>query len=86
MQQYPFNFGGTFLTLVIKAGSSEIPHLDSLDGVKGYAYLLTFREYTGGDLALPQLGLKVPLVPGQLLMFNARLLAHLHNIQAYTTH
>jgi hypothetical protein len=60
MQHHPFDFGGTFLTLVIKAGSSEIPHLDSLDGVKGYAYLLTLGNILVVILPFLSWGLKCP--------------------------
>ncbi|KJA16317.1 hypothetical protein HYPSUDRAFT_71417 [Hypholoma sublateritium FD-334 SS-4] len=70
------NFGGTFFTVAVKEGSSERVHIDFNDDCKNVAFVVPFGDFQGADLCVPQLKTRVPVLPGQVVAFNAKLLAH----------
>lgn len=72
----PFDFKGCCFTLAIKSGGSEIPHIDFNDNPHGFAILVVLGQFDGADLALPQLGITIPIKHGQVLLINACLLVH----------
>jgi hypothetical protein len=60
----------------VKEGGSRNLHLDFHDYKLGWAWVWCVGDFEGGELCLPQLGVKIPLVPGQLIAFMAGSLAH----------
>lgn len=70
------DFDGTFFTVAVKEGSSEVVHIDFNDDCKNVAFVVPFGDFTGADLCIPQLNTRVPILPGQMAAFNAKLLAH----------
>ncbi|KAG1885905.1 uncharacterized protein F5891DRAFT_891420, partial [Suillus fuscotomentosus] len=41
-----------------------------------YAFVFAVGDWEGGEFCVPQLGIKIPVRPGQLLAVLARVLAH----------
>ncbi|KAF8214519.1 hypothetical protein K438DRAFT_1446246, partial [Mycena galopus ATCC 62051] len=70
------DFGGLFITMAIKEGSSEEDHIDWNDPLFKYAIVFTVGEYTGADFVLPQLGRRIPFPPGSIFLVRTRLLVH----------
>lgn len=70
------DFGGPFFTLAIKEGASENLHIDFNDDVRNLAWVIPLGDWQGAELCVPQLGAKIPICPGQILAFDAKLLAH----------
>ena len=70
------DFKGAFFCLAIKEGGSSTLHLDFHDYKLGWAWIWCVGDFVGGELCLPQLGIKIPLVPGQMISFMAGSLAH----------
>lgn len=73
--QNSFDFGGSFSTIAVKEGGSELMHIDWGDSPDS----LTFITSVGGRsvyFCIPQLRMKIPLQPGQFLAVASRLLSH----------
>ncbi|TFK60067.1 hypothetical protein BDN72DRAFT_779865 [Pluteus cervinus] len=71
------DFGGSFFTVAVKEGSSEVFHIDWNDAPQSITWLLPVGEgWVGGELCLPQLGYKIPTYPGQILGVLTRHLVH----------
>ncbi|KAK7439553.1 hypothetical protein VKT23_017481 [Stygiomarasmius scandens] len=71
------DFGGAFLCIAVKEGSSEVYHLDWNDDPNSFAWIIAVgRGWTGGDFCLPQLGKRIPLQSGQILGALTRQLIH----------
>lgn len=51
-------------------------HRDSQDPQLGYAGLFAAGSFTGGDLELPELKLRIRLQPGDLVLIRGRVLKH----------
>jgi hypothetical protein len=51
-------------------------HRDTRDAMFGYAVIVTFGSFTGGEFVLPQLGLKFPHQPGDVIFVKGQLLQH----------
>ena len=51
-------------------------HTDSTDVVNGLAGLFTYGDFTGGDLVLTELGIRVPFSPGSHALFRGEKLYH----------
>lgn len=73
----PLDFKGAFFTVAIKKGGSGVGHIDRADTL--FTIVFTLGDFEGANIVFPQLGVEVPLRPGQLLLMNARLLAHWAN-------
>ncbi|KAH0536730.1 hypothetical protein FGG08_006438 [Glutinoglossum americanum] len=52
------------------------PHVDSNDWIGGWAWISPFGVFSGGDICLPQLGVRVPLPPGGIAGLRGRELIH----------
>ncbi|KAI9765838.1 MAG: hypothetical protein M1840_007120 [Geoglossum simile] len=52
------------------------PHVDSDDWIGGWAWISPFGNFSGGDICLPQLGVRVPLPPGGIVGLRGRELVH----------
>ncbi|KAK8006007.1 hypothetical protein PG991_012304 [Apiospora marii] len=52
-------------------------HRDTSDVRGGYAGLFTLGQYTGGNLCIPQLGIKVPYAPGACALLRGDRMDHL---------
>ncbi|KAH0562470.1 hypothetical protein GP486_002837 [Trichoglossum hirsutum] len=52
------------------------PHVDKDDWVGGWAWLAPFGTFTGGDLCIPQLGIRVPMPAGSIVGIRGRELIH----------
>ncbi|KIJ47386.1 hypothetical protein M422DRAFT_81818, partial [Sphaerobolus stellatus SS14] len=71
------DFGGLCLTIAIKEGGAQFPHLDWLDHPQVYAIVICIGPgWEGGQLVFPQLRRAIPTSPGQVLLFQSRRLAH----------
>ncbi|KAJ7142159.1 hypothetical protein C8R46DRAFT_886706 [Mycena filopes] len=70
------DFGGTFYTMAVKEGSSERIHVDWNDNLHKFALIFTAGDYTGGEFCIPQLGIRIPFLPGSVVAVRTRLLAH----------
>ncbi|KAJ7199378.1 hypothetical protein GGX14DRAFT_373164, partial [Mycena pura] len=70
------DFGGLFLAIAVKEGSSEVLHVDWNDNLHTYAIVFCIGDYVGGEFCIPQIGRRIPLRPGAILAVRTRLLAH----------
>ncbi|KAK7046462.1 hypothetical protein R3P38DRAFT_2688831 [Favolaschia claudopus] len=70
------DLGGLFFAIAVKAGSSEVLHIDWNDNLHKFALIFCAGSFEGGEVCLPQLGRRIPLRPGSLLALRTRLLAH----------
>ncbi|KAJ7717332.1 hypothetical protein B0H16DRAFT_1799337 [Mycena metata] len=70
------DFGGLFTTMAVKEGGSERIHIDWNDNLHKYALIFAAGDWEGGEFCIPQLGIRIPLRPGQVLAVRTRLLAH----------
>jgi hypothetical protein len=62
--------------VAIKEGSSEILHLDFNDDEHSVSWVVPVGDWTGGEFCLPQLGVKIPVRPGQVLAVMTKTLVH----------
>jgi hypothetical protein len=76
--EFTYDFKDLFFAVAIRIGSSETLHTDWGDFRRGgMAYVLTLTEWEGGgDLRLPQLGISVKPVAGDVTCFQAGRLLH----------
>jgi hypothetical protein len=51
-------------------------HRDSLDPQLGWVALVALGSFKGGDVWLPQLGIKVRLEPGDMVLLRGRVVKH----------
>ncbi|KAG1860556.1 hypothetical protein C8R48DRAFT_673767 [Suillus tomentosus] len=70
------DMGGPFFTVAAKEAGSGITHLDWNDDRAIFAFIFAVGDWEGGEFCAPQLGIKIPLRPGQVLAVLARVLAH----------
>ena len=70
------DFNGAFFTVAVKEGGSEILHLDWSDGRKTMTWVFAVGDWKGCEFVAPQLGVRVPIVPGHLFGVMSRTLAH----------
>ncbi|KAJ7207539.1 hypothetical protein GGX14DRAFT_567485 [Mycena pura] len=75
-QRPNLDFGGLFLAIAVKEGSSEVLHVDWNDNLQTYAIVFCIGDYVGGEFCIPQIGRRIPLRPGAVLAVRTRLLAH----------
>ncbi|KAG1724816.1 uncharacterized protein EDB91DRAFT_1002403, partial [Suillus paluster] len=68
--------GGPFFAVAAKEAGSGIVHLDWNDDKVIYAFVFAVGDWEGGEFCAPQLGIKIPVRPGQVLAVLARVLAH----------
>lgn len=72
----PVDLGPCFFAVAVKEGASEWLHLDYSDDLEFFAWVVAVGDWTGGEFCAPQLGVKFPIRPGQVLAVRARYLAH----------
>ncbi|KAJ7020270.1 hypothetical protein C8F04DRAFT_1275325 [Mycena alexandri] len=70
------DFGGTFFTVAVKEGGSERIHIDWNNNLHKFALIFAAGDWEGGEFCIPQLGIRIPLRPGQVIAVRTRLLAH----------
>jgi hypothetical protein len=70
------DFKGAFFTVAVKEGSSEVIHIDWNDSENSVTWVWAVGDWCGGEFCAPQLGIKVPIRPGQLFAVMARVIAH----------
>lgn len=70
------DFKGVFFTVAVKEGSSEYFHIDFNDYKDGITWVVPLGDWEGGELCLPQLGIKIPICAGQALGVMSGVLAH----------
>ena len=68
--------GGAFFAIAAKETGSGVVHIDWNDDRAIYAFLFAVGDWEGGEFCAPQLGIKIPLFPGQVLAVLARVVAH----------
>lgn len=75
MEEYPhLDFLGAFTTVAVTNGVSDVLHADREDA--GLTWVIPLGEYEGGDLCIPQYGMRIPLKPGDAIAFHANILGH----------
>ncbi|KAG2088303.1 hypothetical protein BD769DRAFT_1671078 [Suillus cothurnatus] len=70
------DMGGAFFTVAAKEAGSGITHIDWNDVRAIYAFVFAVGDWEGGEFCAPQLGIKIPVRPGQVLAVLARVMAH----------
>ncbi|KAG2747933.1 hypothetical protein P692DRAFT_20875242 [Suillus brevipes Sb2] len=70
------NMGGPFFTVAAKESGSGVVHIDWNDDRALYAFIFAVGDWEGGEFCVPQLGIKIPMRPGQVIAVLARVLAH----------
>jgi hypothetical protein len=70
------NWKGAFFTVAVKEGSSDIIHIDYNDDLDGITWVIPLGDFEGADLFCPQLGVRVPIAPGQVFGGIMRRVAH----------
>lgn len=59
--------GRPFFALAVKEISSGVVHLDWNNNRAIYVYIFAVSDWEGGEFYIPQLGIKIPVHPGQVL-------------------
>ena len=73
---YPeLDFKGAFTTVSVTNGISDIMHTDREDA--GLTWVLPIGKWEGGDLCIPQFGIRIPMKEGDAIAFQANFLAHM---------
>jgi hypothetical protein len=57
-------------------GNSVRKHVDYGDCRNGFCMIMAFGNYKGANLKFPELGLKVRMRPGDVIIFKSHLLSH----------
>ncbi|KAK7464174.1 hypothetical protein VKT23_006340 [Stygiomarasmius scandens] len=71
------DFEGSFFCAAIKEGSSELWHVDWNDDPNTLTWIIPVGQgWEGAEFCVPQLGVKVPILPGQVLGALTRCLVH----------
>jgi hypothetical protein len=78
------DFLGAFTTVAVTNGVSNILHTDKEDG--GLTWVIPLGDWEGGDLCIPQEGIKVALRPGDAIAFQANFIAHCNTIIKWGNH
>lgn len=65
-----------FMSTAILINQNVLPHRDGVDMVNGWVAMTVFGSFTGGYLCLPDLNIKVPYQPGDVILFRSALLEH----------
>lgn len=76
LERPALDFSGAFFTIAVKAGSSEKIHLDVNDDKMTWTWVFAVGDWQGGEFCAPQLGVKIPIRPGQLFAVMAGVVAH----------
>ncbi|KAG2110900.1 uncharacterized protein F5147DRAFT_574195 [Suillus discolor] len=70
------DMGGAFFTVAAKEAGSGITHLDWNDDRAIFAFVFAVGDWEGNEFCALQLGIKIPIRPGQVLAVLAHVLAH----------
>ncbi|KAG2063698.1 hypothetical protein BDR04DRAFT_953995, partial [Suillus decipiens] len=70
------DFGGAFFAVAVKEGGSGLVHIDWHDSHAIWAFVFAVGDWEGGEFCAPELGIKIPIRPGQVFAVLARVLAH----------
>ncbi|RPA73283.1 hypothetical protein BJ508DRAFT_334238 [Ascobolus immersus RN42] len=65
-----------FCMMAINRNCYSLPHKDLNDFARGFCFLLCWGKFKGGEVTFKELGMKLPLKRGQLLIFRSALLTH----------
>ncbi|KZT54006.1 hypothetical protein CALCODRAFT_557222 [Calocera cornea HHB12733] len=76
IRQRPALRQGAWHVLAVREGAASIPHIDVGDDHHQFTVIFVLGDFVGGDLVFPDLKLRVPLRPGQILFLNTRRVAH----------
>lgn len=75
IQDHPeLDFLGAFTTVAVTNGVSNVLHSDPGDG--GLTWVVPIGDWGGGELCIPQEGIRVEVKPGDAVAFQANFLAH----------
>ncbi|KAK7019451.1 hypothetical protein VNI00_018061 [Paramarasmius palmivorus] len=70
------DYAGIAFCVAVKEGGSETLHVDFNDHRDSLTFMLSIGEYEGAEFCVPQLGVKVPYGPTDILWCRTRELAH----------
>jgi hypothetical protein len=62
--------------LAFRQGHAHVEHIDLNDDLHQFTIIFVLGNFTGGDLILPQLRIRIPLKPGQILFLRTRYVVH----------
>lgn len=69
------NFGGSFTTVSVTNGVSDIMHTDRNDA--GVTWVFPIGEFEGGELSTPNYQIKIPVPQGDAIAFQSNFLGHM---------
>jgi hypothetical protein len=61
--------------VAVTKGVSDVMHRDGNDA--GLTWVMPLGEWKGGDLCIPQYGIKIPIKEGNAIVFQANFLGHM---------
>jgi len=76
LERPALDFLGAFFTIAIKEGASEIIHIDVNDDKMSLTCVIPIGDWAGGEFCAPQLGIKIPVRPGQMFAVMTGVVAH----------
>ena len=65
-----------FLSMAVLVNQQVLPHRDGGDVEDGWVIMTVFGDFEGGYLCLPDLGVRVPFQPNDVVIFRSALLEH----------
>ncbi|RPA75961.1 hypothetical protein BJ508DRAFT_331557 [Ascobolus immersus RN42] len=65
-----------FCMMALNRNYLSLPHKDLQDFVRGFCLLHCWGDFVGGELTIKELKLKIPIRPGQIILFRSALLTH----------
>jgi hypothetical protein len=76
LERPSLDFGGAFFAVAVKEGGSGLVHIDWHDCHAIWAFVFAVGDWEGGEFCAPELGIKIPIRPGQVFAVLARVVAH----------
>ncbi|KAJ7572540.1 hypothetical protein C8J56DRAFT_1068412 [Mycena floridula] len=69
-------YGPAFACIAIKSGTSEVIHLDFSDDKRFLTWCIPVGNWKGAYFVIPQLNIKIPIIPGHVYAVLAGVVAH----------
>ncbi|KAG1722284.1 uncharacterized protein EDB91DRAFT_1063976, partial [Suillus paluster] len=70
------DLGGNFFSVAVKEGGSGLVHLDWNNSKVIWCFVFAVGNWEGWEFCTPQLGIKIPIQPGQVFAVLAHMVAH----------
>ncbi|KAJ7583945.1 hypothetical protein C8J56DRAFT_1054464 [Mycena floridula] len=69
-------YGPAFACVAVKSGTSEVIHLDFSDDKRFLTWCIPVGNWKGAYFVIPQLNIKIPIIPGHVYAVLAGVMAH----------